>query len=286
MRRRIGVAILTTALAVAALSAAGCAGLFGKVVKRPVVTYESVNVSGVSFDGVSLDVNFNARNENPFPVPITGYDYSFAIGGHTLASGEERESMSLPANGARQLRVPVQLQFSEVFSALDQFRTADELPYAVSGSVIINAGPLEGITIPFSYNATLPVPKMPDISIETVRARSVSLTGAALDVVVRIRNSSMLDYRFTSPNTSLFVNGRRWADVQQLAQGISLPAHGEQTVTIPITFSASEMLQGLLSVLQSGDLQYRLTGDISLLTDMFGSLPLELDRSGSVELVR
>ena len=273
------------ALAVS-IAVAGCAGLFGKVVQRPAINYDSVNLSGVSFDGVSLDVHFNASNSNPFSIPLTGYNYSVAIGDHTLASGEERESMSIPANGSSRISVPVSLTFSDVFGALEQFSDADELPYTVSGAAIINAGPLEGIEIPFSYTASLPVPRMPDVSIENIRARSISLTGAAVDVVLRIRNGSGIDYQFSSPNTSLFVNDTRWASISQLTEGISLPAHGEQTLTIPVTFSPSELLQGMMSVLRSGDLNYRLTGDIQLLTDYFGSLPLELDRSGSVELLR
>ncbi len=285
-----GASISRAALLIAAASlviaASGCGGMLGKVVTKPDVTFDGLTLRGVSFTGADVGVKFLVTNPNPFSVPLERYAYTFMIGDHTIARGDEGSSVSVPARGEGSFTVPVSITFQEVIDAVESLRGSDELPYSISGDVQVTAGPLGGITIPFSHSATVPRPRAPEIRLETIKTRSIGLAGAAVDVVLEVRNPGRFSYVLDALKTTISLNGRQFANIDGLSQAVRLPGEGTQQVTIPINLSGSELLGGIMSILESGHASYELRGDAGLSTEQFGRLPMELRRTGSVELTR
>ena len=273
------------ALVAAVLALSGCAAL-KRAVKHPTIAYESMSLRAISFDGASVDLLFAISNPNVFSIPLKKYDYTFKIGDHTVVAGEQAAALTVPAQGRGQLVVPLSVRFADVMEAIRLLRDKDEWPYSVAGSVTIDAGPLAGITIPFAHRDTLPRPMPPEISVERLNIRSLSLTSIAMDITLNVRNPGKITYTLSTLTGGLELNGRRFIEIDRLQSAVRLPANDVQRLTIPVSVSASQLARGLQSIIQAGEAHYRLVGDASVSTDAFGGLPFRLDESGDVQLFR
>jgi len=261
----------------------GCAAL-EKAVKRPEVTFSTFSLESVDFEQASVNLLFDVKNSNPFAIPVSGYTYTFKIGEHTLLSGEDPTDLRIPANGTGSLRVPIALRFSDVTSAVQKLVDSDVWPYSVAGTVAVAAGPLSGINIPFNHAGEVPRPVMPDVSVENIGIRSASLLNVGVDVTLNMKNSGSLTYVLDALQGSLMVNGRQFANITGVESLRLTP--GTQTITIPLNVSTSSALQSVLSLLGSGNVEYALNGNAIVKNDLFGALPMNVNTSGSVPLIR
>ncbi len=276
---RIGV----LALVALAVTLAGCAALQGAV-KTPDVVFRTFSLESVDFEQASVNLFFDVENTNPFAIPVSGYQYTFKIGEHTLLSADDPADMRIPANGTGSLTIPVTLRFSDITNAVQQLVNSDVWPYSVAGTVAVDAGPLSGINIPFSHTGEVPRPVMPDISVQNIGIRSASLLNIGVDVTLNMRNSGSLTYVLDALQGSLSLNGRQLANIGGLESLRLTP--GTQTVTIPLDVSTGSALQSILSLLGSGDVEYALNGNAVVKNDLFGALPMNVNTSGSVPLIR
>lgn len=270
---------------VALIALAGCAAV-KKAVKKPTISFSSMTLTSLTFTGASVDLSFAVDNPNIFPIPLRKYAYTVNVGDYTIFAGEQDASVEVPAQGRGRLTVPVNVRFSDVTEAVGLLRESDRWPYSVSGSLTIHAGPLVGITVPFSHRDTLPRPIPPSITVERLNVRSFGFTGIDMDVVLSVRNAGRIAYALTSLAGSIELNGQRFIAIDRLPERVQLGTDEQRTITIPVSLSASPLVQGLRSIISQGQVDYRLVGDAGLAADRFGTLPLSLDQSGTVRLFR
>jgi len=100
---------LAWGLAVFAMSLAGCATTLESVVKSPSVELRDVQVMGLGFNGQTFLLSFDIRNPNPFALPVRSVSYGVRLDGYRFASGETASEFSVPANGASQFAISVDL---------------------------------------------------------------------------------------------------------------------------------------------------------------------------------
>jgi LEA14-like dessication related protein len=282
MRRKLTIAAV---LAAGIALGAGCA-LLSKAVQKPSVAFERLSVRSISLDEASVDVHLNVQNPNVFDVPLKKYTFGFAVGESTVLTGEQLVSVTIPARGSGPISIPLTIRFRDVMNAVNAVRTGDVIPYAVNGTVTIDAGPLAGYTVPFSHSGSIPRPELPSVTVQRMNVRSMSFTGIDADLVIGVRNPGKLGYALSSFAGSLDLNGTKFATIDRI-QGTQRMAGGaSQTVTIPLHFSAAQALSGLQGILQSGTINYRIYGTAGLSADIIGNLPIALDHRGTTQISR
>jgi LEA14-like dessication related protein len=275
-RRSVTVMVLT----IIALSTTGCA-LLRKAVQRPEVSFQTLTLESVDFEQVSIVLLFDITNPNLFSVPVKAYQYDVRIGDHTVISSTNPADLNLPAGGAGTLSVPVTLVFADVTSAVETLTESDTWPYTVNGSIEIDAGPLSGITIPFSHSGEVSRPVMPKIGIQSVNIRAVSLLNYVMDVVVRIENTGSFAYVLDALNGTMELNGRKLVTIDSITDVVELEP-GTREITLPVHLSAENLIQALIGFVREGQVQYQLNGEAVLRNDTFGTLPMRLDTHGRV----
>ena len=110
----------------ALLLLSGCASGLQNMLKSPTVELASVQLVGLGFNSQTFLLSFDVANPNGFALPIKAVSYGVKLNGQRFASGETASAFSVPANGASQFAISVDL---------DLLKTAPHLLSIVRQSV-------------------------------------------------------------------------------------------------------------------------------------------------------
>ncbi len=120
---------------VAMLQLVGCASL-EDVVSRPGVTLRNVHAETLAFDHQTFLLSFDVTNPNPFPLPVSRFEYGVWLDGHRFASGNADSRVHIPAlaDGSFDVRVETDL-VNTLPDLLFVLRDAldRDLPYRLEG---------------------------------------------------------------------------------------------------------------------------------------------------------
>jgi LEA14-like dessication related protein len=127
---------LMTAILVCGLSA--CASLPEGLVSTPKVELRDVQVVGLGFKNQTFLLSFDVDNPNPFPLPVSNLDYGVMLDGQRFASGTTSCDLMVPAGGATEFSISVELNLLQTAPQLlsivrDSVRK--DVPYQLEGSL-------------------------------------------------------------------------------------------------------------------------------------------------------
>jgi len=87
----------------------GCASTLQNMLESPTVELASVQLVGLDFSSQTFLLSFDVANPNGFALPIKAVSYGVKLNGQRFASGETASAFSVPANGASQFAISVDL---------------------------------------------------------------------------------------------------------------------------------------------------------------------------------
>lgn len=172
---------------------AGCSWLPG--FQRPEVLGVRPEIDNIDFRGI--DLAFDVRVRNPYPVALRDpqLDYALDILEAPLVSGSTQAGSAIPAGGIGSTRLPLRLEYSEVFHALDRFaqsRELDEIPYRLEGAFRMGkAGAGRSLRLPFNHTGKVPVLRVPRVEATRFEPGEVGLGGASFALDANIFNPNV-----------------------------------------------------------------------------------------------
>ncbi len=141
---------MTRAAALFALAGlTACASLPENLIAKPEVELRDVQILGLGFRNQTFLLSFDISNPNPFPLPVNHVSYGVELDGQRFASGETTSDISVPASGATEFAISVELDLlSTAPQLLSIMRdgTRSEIPYSLEGRL--------GIGIPMTPPVT------------------------------------------------------------------------------------------------------------------------------------
>ncbi len=128
--------LLTTGLLATLLGLGGCAALPESMISEPNVALRDVQVVGLGFNSQTFLLTFDVSNPNPFPLPVNHVRYGVRLDGERFASGETPCDIAVPASGATEVAISVELDLLKTSPRLlsivrDGVRR--EIPYQLEG---------------------------------------------------------------------------------------------------------------------------------------------------------
>lgn len=87
----------------------GCATNMQDLVKSPVVELRTVQMLALGFNSQTFLLSFDISNPNSFGLPVRSVNYALKLDGQAFASGQTASEFSVPANGASQFAISVDL---------------------------------------------------------------------------------------------------------------------------------------------------------------------------------
>jgi LEA14-like dessication related protein len=126
----------------------GCATLGRAAFREPVVTVQSVAVTGVSLTGSTLEVVLQVANPNRFALDAPGVRYRVEVDTVPVAAGELTERFRVPGRDSAVVRLPLSVSFRGLGAAGRSLLMSGTVPYRVRGALTV-ATPIGSFTQAF-----------------------------------------------------------------------------------------------------------------------------------------
>ena len=150
------------AAALLLLSLNGCAyakAALCAAFQKPELSFQRIEASRWSLDGVDLNVVFRVKNPNDLALEVAKVDYQFEVEGHRILRGSPNRGVSLPANGSKDLVFPARVRFVEVLPAVTAIFTRDNLRWRASGTLGVET-PIGILDYPLTRSGHVQVPDL------------------------------------------------------------------------------------------------------------------------------
>lgn len=261
---------------------AGCSALkdFANI-QQPTVDFNRVTVQSFNFSSVNLLFDFEVNNPNQVGVDAEEYSYEFFINDNSFISGRQEENLRIERSSSSFVQIPVSLNFTEISDMFASFGGRDSFSYRIASEVQFDIPGLGRRMVPVSTEGELPIPRLPRLEFGGFDVTNLSMSGADLELGIRIFNPNSFGLNLSNVDYLLNVNGREWLDAK-IVENIRIGANEENLVKIPIRLNAAQMGSVLVEMMRgSSELRYNLSGsaDVSAEIDEFdvsGTLPFDL----------
>lgn len=251
-RQRIG-GLIIPALLAALLN--GCATL-EQLIQKPTASFAGVELNHANLVQGTAVFNFTVNNPNPIHIRASRITYDLKLNGRNFVAGELDQGMMLAAGSTSNLSVPITMQYLEFFDSLSQLWKTKGADYALSGG--FDVGPF---TIPFRANGQFTLPKMPRISLESIKIAKFSPSGARLNCQLKMDNPNAFQLLFKRLDYNLKLAGTPFTQASALPQG-PIEENGASMLNFGFDISFSQIGYSAYQLLRGSDANYQLDGAI------------------------
>jgi LEA14-like dessication related protein len=251
----------------------------------PTVKFQDLSLRDIDWEHVEVDLQFRVDNPAPLQVKLASLSYALSLEGTSVLEGTMKDGLSLPAQDAATLTVPMSLQFDDIRSLLGSTRGKDELGFVLSGKMGFDT-PVGVAKVPYTAKGDFPVLRTPKVALKKVKVTDLSLVQdqASLNVVLDVWNKGEASIGLSDFDYQFSLNGSKVASGTVASLGDA--AAGESVVKLPIDVKLSGAAGALLSLLQKGgETDAKLAASFTVTTP-FGELPLSVDESGDLQVVK
>ncbi|MBN1426304.1 LEA type 2 family protein [Candidatus Fermentibacteria bacterium] len=256
--------------------------------QKPRVTVANARISGLSFDAVDLAVDLKVINPNSFSLPLAGLDFDLSLDGRSVLTGNRPQSVTVPAGGQRIISLPLSLRFRDLYASVTSLHGRDEATYGLSCGLSFDLPVLGRTKVPVQHAGTLPMVKLPSLSVSRLHVRDLTLTGATMDIVLSMSNPNAFDLSMKQIGYNLSINGASWVTGQSHRTD-SIPRKGHGELRIPVSLDFLHIGAGIYDLVRgSSEVSYQLGGSVGLGTSLplLQQATLPLNESGSIRITR
>lgn len=254
--------------------------------QKPTVSVTGKRVTHLDFERVNMAFDLQVKNPNPIGITLAGLDYDLKLAGKSFASGNQNKKMKLSAASASRIELPLSLGFNDIYQGLKKLEGKQQVPYELTTGLVIDVPLLGTLRYPVTTKGSLPLPRLPKISVKNLSLEKLSLAGASLALSLQVDNPNAFSLGLDKLNYDFSVNGKRWLSGNESALG-NLKKGAKSVITLPINLNFMQMGSGLYSLLSGNkDLSYSLNGklDASSGHKLIGDFDMPFNSDGKVRL--
>jgi LEA14-like dessication related protein len=254
--------------------------------QKPKVSIAGQRLTRLDFERVNLAFNIQVDNPNPVGIQLAGLDYDLKLAGHSFVSGRQNKQMQLAAAGPSHFDLPLSMSFSEIYQGVAKIKGRDQVPYELTTGLMIDVPLLGKLRYPVTTKGTLPLPKLPKVSLKSLSLERLTFSGATLALKVAVNNPNAFGIDLDKLRYDFKVNGKRWISGNRRSLG-KIQKRQSNVITLPISLNFLELGSGLYSLLNSGNaLNYNLRGrlDATSSHQLIGSFDMPINTSGRISL--
>ena len=242
--------------------ASGCATLqqmAAKAFRKPTLTFKNASLTDVSLGSTTVNLSYQLQNPNPFGLSLASVDYAFFVEGKQVVAGSPPGGLSIPASGSTVLVLPASVKFAELAPVLETFLTKDVAAYRAQGSVGVQT-PLGIIKIPLSKEGTFPVPKLPQVALQSPRITRITVSSATLEMPLLVTNQNDFPLPIAGLSAAVAISGSRVGTISSPDLGTIGP-RAQLPVNLPLTVDFLQAMNAA-AALQAGSAVVSLDAEI------------------------
>lgn len=270
------------------ISCASVQELLETGVQKPKVEFVGMKLTGLSFSDLDLLFDLKVTNPNVVGITLAGFDYDFLINGRSFVNGNQDKGMTIASRGESTVQIPVSLQFADIYQTVTHLGNQDSTTFQINTGFSFELPVLGVQRVPVSHSGSIPLLKLPSVSIGSLRLKSLKFTGADLQLDLKINNPNAFAFNLDAINYKLDINQSQWVSGNS-ERTSRIGAKSDGNLTIPISLNFLQIGRSAYQLLNGNQpLQYHLKGDIDIGTSipLLGKVSLPIDRAGEIRITR
>ena len=250
------------------------------VVQEPSVSFNSVEIAGVSFAGVDLIVNVDVENPNRFSIRMPNIDWELFINEASFLQGSLANDQYIGRRQRVTLAFPVSFTYEGLFRSFVSLIELREAAYRIDLGISFPRIPIIAErVIELGFSGVIPLPQFPALSLGRVDISRIDFSGIELTWGINIENPNIFPIPFPSLNWNYEVNGvpllqSNFAGTGHIAAG----AAGAAVITASLAYA--DVLRALGAGFNAGEVM----GNLSLgINPEDIGFPIALDALGGAQ---
>ncbi len=114
---------------------AGCSGPLSKPLLEPQVQVRDLEITDATLGGIDAIVTLDINNPNDVRLGASGLSYELFVAGNQIVSGQDDQSISVPAFGSETIELPVRLSYFGLIETLPEVLRTGRADYTVKGNI-------------------------------------------------------------------------------------------------------------------------------------------------------
>jgi LEA14-like dessication related protein len=250
------------------------------------VTLEERRVENLSPEGLDLVFYLNLENVSSRDYALSGYMYRFVIQEQEYFRLPERNldsTLSLPRGSKEMVRFPVRITYELLHRSIAGIQDAASVSCYIMGELMFMRGRRRGGALPFAFSAEFPLFHAPTVSVFAVKAQSITIGGAELQVELRVSNPNGFSFDVDSLEYDLKIGGHPLKQ-GRLSSSTPVAASSSLPLVVPLLFSFYEVGNDVHGLLMQETVSCQVSGTLSIRTEWGNlSLPYRLDQRVPVQ---
>jgi LEA14-like dessication related protein len=257
----------------------GCTTL-DPIVRKPTATFAGIQLTDADLLQARALLNFNIANPNIINIRASRITYDLKINGRNFVAGELDQGITLAGGSTSTLRIPVSIQYLDLFDSVAQLWQATSADYAFFGG--FSVGP---VRIPLQAHGSFELPKMPKMSLEAIRIENFSLGGAKLNCRLKVDNPNSFDLNFKRLEYDLNLGGTSIAHASTLLKN-PIESRRTSVVNFGVGVSFAQLGRSVYQLLHQNEGDFHLNGAVVVDGPQGKEQMIPFDLNGVVPLER
>jgi len=240
--------------------------LVGCVTRGPVIPQvPSVEVTQLDSLLITPEViKFQAilaiNNRMSAELNIQKVDYGADVNGKQIFTESFAQLKPIMGNGQETVTFPFQIAVKDIANRAIDLLAEEALNVSFWGQVY-PAGDFGFGPIPFRMTKSIPLPKIPDVTIERTEGSPLE----TFTVYLKIKNTNAFPLNVKSINSYLELNGTKYS-LLRTAGSTEIKPGSAETIALKMELTTGKALSMALNIAQSSSLQFNIGGEISCQT--------------------
>ncbi len=246
------------------------------------ISLEEKRVENLSAAGLQLVFYLRIDNISSSEYALTGYTYRFVVQEQEYIRLPERTlepGMLIQAGSTQIIKLPVLITYTNLFNSLEGIRNLSAFSCFVMGEMSFSRSRRRRGGLPFAFSGDFPLFREPSVAASAIRAKSLTIGGADLDVEIKVSNPNGFSLTASELDYDLKFGGH---PIKQgrIRSGDSVGATSHSVLFIPLLFNFFEVGNDVHALLEQDTVTCQITGRLHIETDWGRlSLPYKIDQS-------
>jgi len=273
--------VMTAVVFLAVFSLPNCKSL-SPVVKEPVVSISSVDITGLNFTGAQLLCKVQVENPNTFEIPFPETDWEFFINNNSFVSGVIKNDQRIRARQKVLVDVPVTLEYRGIFNTFRSLKGSQKAAYKIALALKFATPVLGDKVWNIEREGELPLPQLPKLSAPSMRIESRDNTRANILVTINVENPNIFDLPPIGIKYDYQVN--RNSFIKGETESGTLTASAVTPLSVRLSVVYADLFRIFVSLLTSREVSSSISLTIDSGIPAFGGETFNLNISGSLPL--
>jgi LEA14-like dessication related protein len=132
------------------------------MIQEPKVSFNSVDIAGVTLRGVDLIARVDVENPNGISIPMPNIDWELFLNKNPFSEGVlENNNQTIPKNGIATIDVPVNVTYEKLYSSLSSLLNLmgqKEVPYDLAIKLTFDMPIIKNLPYKLDYSGVIPLP--------------------------------------------------------------------------------------------------------------------------------